>query len=159
MGRPLFGDTTKYQVLEVISISSTDDILVDNVKCVAGSRSIVDDILLWCSDKDLVVEYFECVCRVFQKYRVSFKLSKCKFLSDCIEYVGHDLLSNGNTTVKSKFNMINDWDTPKSGQSLFSFIGLVSFYHRFAPYHEIRFKPLRRLLRRYYCQPIPPLAW
>ncbi len=124
-----------------------------------GSRSIIDDILIWCSHLYLTILYFRCVCMVFQKYRVSFKLKKCEFLKDRTEYVGYDVLSSGNSPAQSKFDMINDWPTPTTGQSLHSFIGLVNFYHRFAPYLEIRMKPLRKLCKTYFRKAIPQLAW
>ena len=124
-----------------------------------GTRSIIDDILIWSSNLRLTILYFRCVCMVFQKYRVSFKLKKCEFFKDRTEYVGYDVLSVGNSPAQSKFDMINDWNLPTTGQSLHSFIGLLSFYHRFAPYLEIRMKPLRKLCKLYYRKAIPLLAW
>ena len=124
-----------------------------------GSRSIIDDILLWSNNLTLTILYFRCVCMVFQKYRVSFKLKKCDFLKERTEYVGYDVLSSGNSPAQSKFNLINDWPLPPSGPSLHSFIGLVSFYARFCPYMEIRMKPLRKLCKKYYRKDIPALAW
>ena len=55
--------------------------------------------------------------------------------------------------------MIDDWKIPERGESLFSFIGLINFYHRYAPYMEIRLKPLRKLLKPYYRRTIPMIAW
>ena len=55
--------------------------------------------------------------------------------------------------------MIDDWPLPTSGQSLFSFIGLVNLYSRYAPYMEIRLKPLRKMAKKFYRKPIPALAW
>lgn len=108
----------------------------------SGSRSIIEDILLWCYHEESLIVYFECVCKVFFKYRCSFNLAKCVFLLDRLEYVGHDILKDGTTLARSKFNMINDWKLPISGQNLFSFIGLVTFYHIFAPF-------MRSALNRY----------
>ena len=144
---------------EPIVAESISNIYVGKSKLVAGSRAIIDDILLWCSDKSLLLLYFRAVCDVFKKFRVSFKLSKCHFLADRVEYVGHDLLCDGNAPAASKFKLINDWKVPSSGQSLFSFIGLIAFYHKFAPYHGIRLRPLRKLLRTYFRQEIPVMAW
>ena len=96
---------------------------------------------------------------VFQKYRVSFKLSKCEFLSDRVEYVGHDLLQDGNSPAQFKFDLIDNWSLLSTGKNLFSFIGLISFYHKFSPYYEIRIKPLRHLIRSYYRKQIPQMAW
>eukprot|EP00978_Attheya_sp_CCMP212_P015876 scaffold41044_cov68-Attheya_sp.AAC.1 len=60
----------------------------------AGSRVIIDDILLWSTSEDACILMFECVCKVFQKYRVSFHLSKCDFLKSSIEYVGHNMTAD-----------------------------------------------------------------
>ena len=68
-------------------------------------------------------------------------------------------MRHGNSPAMSKFDMITDWPIPTSGQSLFSFIDLVNFYHRYAPYMEVRLKPLRRLVKSYYRKPIPTLDW
>jgi len=51
--------------------------------------------------------------------------------------------------------MINDWSLPTSGHSLFSFIGLVNFYHRYAPYMEMKLKPLLALVKQFYRKAIP----
>ena len=55
-------------------ISATDisNIYVGKSKLVAGSRAIIDDILLWCSNKDLLLVYFQAVCDVFQKFSSQF---------------------------------------------------------------------------------------
>ena len=144
---------------KVIKITATNDIMINNVTLVWGSKTIIDDILLWCSEKDIALILFTCVCEVFQKYRVSFRMDKCEFLKKRVEYVGHDILRNGNCPAQSKFNLINDWPLPASGQSLFSFIGLVNFYHRYAPYMEMRLKPLRTLVKQFYRKPIPKASW
>ena len=95
---------------KVVKYSSDSVITMDGKEITAGSKSITDDILLWCFHEGLVIMYFECVYAVFQKYHVRFKLSKCKFLSNRVEYVGHDLLRNDITPAKAKFDLINDWD-------------------------------------------------
>jgi len=52
-----------------------------------------------------------------------FQIIQMLFLSDRVEYVGHDLLQDSNTPAKYKFNVIRDWQFTSSGQLLFSFIG------------------------------------
>ena len=54
---------------------------------------------------------------------------------------------------------MNDRKLPTNRQALFSFIGLVNLYHRYAPYFEIRMKPLCKLLKQFYRNPIPLMAW
>ena len=73
-----------------------------------GSNTIIDDILLWSMSLDTLLAYFECVCSVFMKYRVTFQLKKCEFLTNRIEYVSHDITPNGNCPAQSKFDLITD---------------------------------------------------
>ena len=78
----------------------------------AGTKSIINDIIICSSNILFILIYLECVCKMFQKYRVSFRLDKCDFLKERVEFVGHDLTSGGNCPAKSKFDMINDWEMP-----------------------------------------------
>ena len=143
----------------VVVVDELDRVYLDGKKVNSGSKTIIDDILVWSGILPLAILLCECVMKVFQKYRVSFRLDKCDFLKDRVEYVGHDICSTGNAPAQSKFDMINDWTLPTNGQSLISFVGLVNFYHRYAPYMEIRLKPLRRLVKKYYRKEIPQMAW
>ncbi len=124
-----------------------------------GSRVIIDDILLWATRLDTLLQLFTCVCDVFMKYRVTFQLKKCEFLTDRIEYVGHDITPDGNCPAESKFDLITDWPIPSNGQSLGSFIGLLTFYNIYCPFFEIRVKPLRALERQHHRKPIPTALW
>ena len=59
-----------------------------------------------------------------------------------------------NNPASSKFSMKNDWKIPERGENLFTFIGLINFYYRHAPYIENRLKTLRKLLKQYYRETI-----
>ena len=144
---------------KTVAVSATREVRLDGRPTQTGSKGIIDDILIWSTNQSLVLIYFECVCKVFQKYRVSFRLDKCEFLKERVEYVGHDLTPSGNCPAMSKFDMINDWNLPETGQSLHSFVGLINFYHHYVPYFEMRIKPLRALHRKFNRQPIPKEAW
>ena len=71
----------------------------------------------------------------------------------------HDLTPDGNYPTANKFNLIRDWVLPLSGQSLHSFVGLVIFYHNYAPYLEMRIRSLRRIIKYYFRKHIPLMAW
>ena len=142
-----------------VVVTETVEIFIGTLKLVSGSCTIIDDILLLCSNLDAVLLYLECTCRVFQKYCVSFRQDKCDLIKYRIEYVGHDVTEQGNLPAQYKFYLINYWVLSKNGQALFSFIGLVNFYHRYAPYFEIRMKPLRRFLKLFNCNKIAIMAW
>ena len=73
--------------------------------------------------------------------------------------MGRDMLCSWNCPAQSKFNLIDNCPIPTSGQSLFSFIGLVNFCHRFAPYLEIHLNPPRKLVKKFHHRLIPSSAW
>ena len=128
-----------------------------NIVC--DDRIIIDDILLFSNHIPTLLHYFSCVAQVFTKFRLSFKLGKCDFLKERVEYVGHDLTANGNCPAASKFSLLQDWPLPPHGISLLSFIGLCCFYNRYCPWFETNIKPLRKLQRAYHCKTIPIMGW
>jgi hypothetical protein len=124
-----------------------------------GSRVIINDILLWSTSLPALLNYFRGVCMVFTKYCVTFQLKKCAFITNRFEYVGHDITPDGNCPAEPRFDLINDWPLPASGQSLISFIGLLSFYNIYSPWFEVNVKPLRLLERQHHRLPIPSERW
>ena len=64
----------------VVSATDTDEIFLNQTKLVSGSRTIIDEILLFCSNLDIILIYLERVCNFFLEYLVSFKIDKCDFL-------------------------------------------------------------------------------
>ena len=85
--------------------------------------------------------------QILSKCSVIFWWEKCDFLKERVKYVGHDVVEDGNCPAQSTFYLINDWKLPTNRQDLFSFIGFIHFYHRYAPYFEIYMKPLRKFLK------------
>ena len=47
---------------------------------VTGSRTIIEDVLIWSNGVSYSLIMFECVCKVFIRYRVLFKVKKSAFL-------------------------------------------------------------------------------
>ncbi|GFH55607.1 hypothetical protein CTEN210_12083 [Chaetoceros tenuissimus] len=128
-------------------------IYIGPYKVVIDSKTIIDDILSYCCTKELLIVYFESICKTFLRYRVSFRLDKCDFLHPRCEFVGHDITSIGNCPARSKFNLLQDWKLPANGQGLLSFISFCQFYAKFNPLIELKNKALQFL-----CVPIPPSA-
>ena len=104
----------------VINVSNSPTTIVCN------DRIIIDDILLFSNHIPTLLHYFSCVAQVFTKFRLSFKLTKCDFLKERVEYVGHDLTAKGNCPAESKFALIKEWPLPTHGISLL-FYWLVLF--------------------------------
>ena len=121
-------------------------------------KIVIDDILLYYNHAPTLLYYFSCVAQVFTKYRLSFKVTKCKFFKKRVVFVGHDITTFGNYPATSKFDLIKNWPLPSHAISLLSFIGLCSFCSRYCPWFETTIKPLRKLQRFFHRQPIPIMA-
>ena len=80
---------------------------------VTGSRTIIDDGLLWSNSLLMLLLLFECVSKVLAEYRVSLKISKCHLISDIFECVGRDILQHRNTTARSKYDLVHNWEHVK----------------------------------------------
>ena len=65
---------------ETVFISATMEIYIGKNKIVSGTKIVIDDIILWSSNVCALFVYLECICTVFRKYRVNFRLDKCDFL-------------------------------------------------------------------------------
>ncbi len=85
--------------------------------------------------------------QIFLKYRLSLKMSKCEFLKSHVDYVGQDLWPDGNSPAQSKFSMITNWPTPRTLDSLHSFMSLCNFYAKYCPYFEVNLTPFCTLLK------------
>ena len=101
-------------------------------KIVHGSRIVIDDILLYSTNIHTFIRYFSCVARVFARYQLSFKLSKCNVFNPRVEYLGYDLTSRVNCPAQSKLDLLKEWTLPDHGTPLLSFIGLCTFYAGFS---------------------------
>ena len=77
-------------------VTETDKIYLNKTNLVSGICTIIDDIIILCSNLDSIPISLECACNVFIKYRVSFRLNKCDFLKTRVEYVVHDVTKAGN---------------------------------------------------------------
>ena len=52
-----------------VSVTERDKIYLNKTKLVSGSRTIIDDILLLCSNLDAILIYLECVCKVLSNIK------------------------------------------------------------------------------------------
>ena len=123
------------------------------------SKQIVDDGLMWSYDPFLLLDFFDCICEIYVKYRLSFNLKKCDFYMPRFEWIGHDLTQNGNNPAQSKFDLVRDWPIPRTGSLLNSFVGFAAFYAMFIPQFAFRVSPLRSFARKFHRLPIPPHEW
>ena len=98
---------------------------VANIFC--DSKTIIDDTLICSNHITTLLHCSFCVAKVFTKFRLPFKLSKCHFFLYRIKYVGHDLIADGNCPTQSKIQLIEEWSLPPHGVFFLSLTDLCSF--------------------------------
>jgi hypothetical protein len=76
----------------------------------AGSKVIVDDVLLYGDTAETLMAYVRCFLEVLREHRATINLKKCKWFRDRCEFVGMDITPDGNRPAQ--LNM------PRSKRSL-----------------------------------------
>ena len=49
----------------IVRVNDADEIYLNGIKIFSASKGIIDDILTWSTNINLILIYFECVCKVF----------------------------------------------------------------------------------------------
>ena len=83
-----------------------------------------------------------------KQHGIRVKPSKCKFLADSVEYLGHRIDAEGLHTTEVKSLAILQAPTPRNVTELRSFLGLVNYYGKFIPNLATTLHPLNQLLHR-----------
>ena len=59
------------------------------------------------------------------------KFSKCDFLKDKIQYLGHVVSKDGISVDLDKIKAIIEWPVPKNVTNIGSFMGITGYYRNF----------------------------
>ena len=110
-----------------------------------GSKVIVDDILLHAYTIPHLFTFFRIVLHTLRHYRATVKLKKCKFLPNRCEFVGVDILPEGNSPEQSKYNVFANLPCPATWSDLRMVIGMFGFYGQWLQNYEVRIRPWRDL--------------
>ncbi|WVZ83016.1 hypothetical protein U9M48_030205 [Paspalum notatum var. saurae] len=109
-----------------------------------GILVFMDDILIYSNTLDehmrLLKEVFE-ILRVNQFY---LKGSKCSFLRQEVEYLGHIISGQGVSTEPSKITAVANWQKPRNVKELRGFLGLIGYYRKFIKHYA--FQQLKQAL-------------
>ena len=107
----------------------------------------LDDVLVTGSTVEEHLKNLENVLKRLQQYNIKAKRSKCYFLCDSVEYLGHRIDADGLHTTDRKVAAIKKAPLPKNVQELRSFLGLVHYYGKFMPNLATLLHPLNVLLQ------------
>ena len=89
--------------------------------------------------------------QVFQRIKeacLTLKGCKCRIGKDEVIYLGHVFSANGMRPDEKKIAAVKDWPTPKDATEVCQFLGLASYYRRYAlKFAEIAC-PLNNLMQK-----------
>ena len=107
-----------------------------------------DDILIYSKSKEEHVEHVRKVLELLRQNKLFAKMSKCDFLKDKVEFLGHVIGKSGVETDPKKTEAITKWPIPQNVSDLRSFLGLANYYHKFIENFAEISSPLNELLRK-----------
>jgi hypothetical protein len=110
---------------------------------------IIDDTFAYFETIEKGLMYLEDILTVCRRYNLTWKLKKCSFFPDKVDFVGHDLTKKGNYPASSKDTLLVNWQTPTMVRNIASFVGFRNLYSKYIPYFEQRISPLRSIMEEF----------
>ena len=107
----------------------------------------IDDILVSGPDLTTHLQSLEEVLQRLSAEGITVKRSKCKFLTNQVEYLGYVVDEQGLHSSDQKLEAIVKFPVPKNVQQLRSLLGMINYYGKFVPNLASIVHPLNKLLR------------
>ena len=85
---------------------------------------------------------------ILRSHQLYAKVSKCTFMAEEVEYLGHIVSKDGIQVDPAKVKCIREWPQPQNITQLGGFLSLASFYKRFIKHFSRRAAPLTDLLKK-----------
>ena len=111
-------------------------------------RAYVDDIICWSLDCESHKRDLAKIFERFIKYNVKFKSDKCALCRDRLEYLGHDITTEGMQASLKKCETIASFPAPKTVTEVRSFLGIANYYRRYVKDYAAISRPLQDLTKR-----------
>lgn len=106
------------------------------------------DILIYSKDEETHLHHLKITFGILRQNQLFAKLSKCRFSSTEISYLGHLISAQGVKADPGKIKAMLECSTPHSVKSLRSFLGLIGYYRRFIRGYRSIATKLTSLLRK-----------
>ena len=108
----------------------------------------LDDLLI---ATETLEEHLAILSEVFQiahTNSLNFRLDKCKFMYEEIDYLGYLIDFRGIQPSPSNVENIVDYPIPRDAKEVHRFLGIASYFRRFVPNFSLIAKPLYDLTRK-----------
>ncbi len=105
----------------------------------------INDVIVFSPTLEDHLHHLEQVLRVAG---LKLKPSKCRFVAEKVEYLGHILTPKGVKPNPTTISAVAAFPTPSNLREVRQFLGLSSFYRRFINDFAAIAQPLHRLTRK-----------
>ena len=106
----------------------------------------LDDICIFTEMADQMLGRIELVFSHLKEFNLKIKPKKSYFFQTSVTFLGHILSADGISPNPEKVAKVKGWPIPKTPKEVHSFVGLVSYYHRFIPNFAKLAGPLHALI-------------
>jgi RNase H-like domain found in reverse transcriptase len=94
------------------------------------------------------LDHLSLTLEILQFHHLHLKLSKCAFVVQNIEYLGHIITPEGVSNDPQKISAMMAWPIPKIVKALRGFLGLTGYYRKFIQHYGSISCPLTDLLKK-----------
>ena len=102
----------------------------------------LDDILVSSTSAEQHMLHLRDVFHRLSNHGLVINVSKCQFWATTIDYLGHQITSQGAIPLPAKVEAIRTFARPTTIKGLQQFVGMLNFYHRFVPYAVHIMRPI-----------------
>lgn len=113
-----------------------------------GVKVVLDDIIIMVEDDDEYFQNLEMVMAKLLEYGLKINPDKCLFITDRVEFCGHEIDANGLHKTQEKINAILKAPKIENVKQFRSFLGLVQYYAEFMKGLAEVLHPLHELLKK-----------
>ncbi len=91
----------------------------------------IEDILIHSRTESEHKKHIELVLKELRENKIYAKLTKCFFMRNKVEYLGHIISENGIQMNQKKVEAVMNWEEPTSVKQMQSFLGFCNYYRKF----------------------------
>lgn len=102
----------------------------------------VDDILVASKTPEEHAEHLRILFKRLSDYGINIRLAKCEFGVTNLNFLSHEITSNGIKPSSDRIIAIKDFPHPTTIRQIQRIVGMVNYYHRFLPHLADQLVPI-----------------